>query len=323
MRRTVLRSFGPWVLLTCLGCPRQERTQEMILFVSSTAHFNGVVNVIKPSGGSVKNILRVGNDMSPEIVSSRALDGPAILFAWQASGKVAKPHLFECSFASAICRPIFPGTNNAEGSGYISPDNQRLVAVMARPGQKFALWISSLHGGEPYQISSPPTGSWDTSPNWSPDGSEILFVRASLSPSSGKISTLLMKINLKTHMESLVFGEAEGVAVASYSPDGKEIAFKSKNGLEKNGLEVIELTTLKRTVVRSSSSLAEREYHVGGGLSWSEAGDTLAIPFLNKQLKTYEIMTISRDGSRVSTVYSSKTSRILGVAFVRQRMTDI
>ncbi len=315
----VLGSFGSWVLMICLGCPRQERTEEMILFVriSSTARFSGVVSVIKPSGGSAKNILPVGNNMSPEIVSSRALDGPAVLFAWQASGQVAKPHLFECSFGSPTCRPIFPRTNNAEGSGYISPDNQSLVAVMARPGQKYALWISDLHSGEPYQISQPPTGSWDTSPNWSPDGTEILFVRASLSPSSGKISTLLMKINLKTHLESLVFGEGEGVAVASYSPDGKEIAFRSKNGLE-----VMDLTTLKRTIVRSSGSLAGREYHVGGGLSWSESGDTLAIPFLNTQTKTYELMTISRDGSRINTVYSSQTFRILSVSFVRRRMSD-
>lgn len=277
--------------------------------------YSGVVSVISPFGGSAKNILPVGKDMSPEIVSARALDGPAILFAWQASGRDSKPHLFECNLGSATCRRMFPGTNNIEGSGYISPDNQNLVVVMARPGQQYALWISDLRSREPRQISQPPAGSWDSTPDWSPDGRVILFVRASLSPSSGKISTQLMKIDLTTHLESLLLGEAEGVAVASYSPDGREIAFKSKNGLE-----VMDLTTLKRTIVRSSSNLAGRVYHVGGGLSWSEAGDTLAIPFLNTQTKTYELMTISRDGSRINTVYSSKAFRILGVSFIRRRM---
>ncbi len=122
-----------------------------------------------------------------------------------------------------------------------------------------------------------------------------------------------MAVNLITNSLSTVFDEPEGVAVGNYSANGREIVFWSKNGLE-----VLNLSTMQRTVVRSTGALPGMQYY-GGGISWSQAGDVFAVPLFNTGTKDYELLTISRDGTRAKTVYSSSEFKVLSVSFLRRQ----
>jgi hypothetical protein len=123
--------------------------------------------------------------------------------------------------------------------------------------------------------------------------------------------TVLMKTDL-AGVESEVL--SDGVVVVSYSPDGKEIAFWSTNGLE-----VMDLASLVRSVVRPP--LPGRQLYTVGGLSWSHAADMFVMVFKNTQTNSFELTTISRDGSRVKILYSSKEFAILSASFVRRTPT--
>jgi hypothetical protein len=293
--RTMLLCLG---LLFLLSSCFRSKDDEVILFVRLAApprgSFGNGVDTISPNGGSIRNVLPIGKDMACELISARSLDGPAILYAWQAVGNDASPHLFECRFGSTKCRRIFPETNNSESEGVIGPDNRSLAAVMAPTGRReFALYIGDLDGTA-HQVSYPPENSSDRSPVWSPDGKEILFVRVILSAPS--FVTKLMKVDLETRAESTV---ADGILAASYSPNGKEVGLWSKNGLE-----VLDRATGKRTVILPRTDLPGRSYQVGSGLGWSRE-DTLMIPLSNTRTKKYELLKISRDG-HVKTIYSSQ-----------------
>jgi Tol biopolymer transport system component len=62
-----------------------------------------------------------------------------------------------------------------------SPDGRRLAST--RQGSN-SIWISSADGPNDHQVTSPPDGSNDSSPSWSPKGSRIVFVR-SVPPPAG------------------------------------------------------------------------------------------------------------------------------------------
>lgn len=260
----------------------------------------------------------MGADTGIESVSANALDGPVIALAWQIIGRRrTPPHLFQCRFGpSPTCRRVFENTNNLEGPGVISRDNRSLVVTLApaEQPQRYSLWLSDLSGDNLRQLSEPAIGSWDASPSWSPDGSEIIFVRIGRSKTDGRLHAALMRVSTVTGITSEVLGESDGIAVASFSPDGQRVAFWSKNGLE-----VVNLVDLSRTIVRSISRMAGLQVYSGGGLAWSPNSDCLVIPFRNTVINEYQLVTISVDGSDVRTLYSSVEFRIFSVAFVAAR----
>lgn len=299
-----------------MACSRQDGSETIIFVrISSTKAYSGVVSTVSPNGGKPTDVLSLGSRTAVESVSASALDGKAIVLAWQnIPSQRTPPHLFECTFNSQHCRRVLPETNNLEGSGFLSPDSQSVAVAMAAPDQpqRYSLWISNLATGQKRQLSDPPSGSWDTTPAWSPDGAEILFIRVRRS-SDGNVHAALMKVNTATLETSQFLAEAEGVVVAAYSAEGKEIAFWSKNGLE-----VLTLANLNRTVVRSVGSLPGYQFYGGGGLGWSPDGGAFALALRNTLTDTYEVLTISRDGGRLNQLYTSSQFRIFSVAFVRR-----
>jgi len=65
------------------------------------------------------------------------------------------------------------------GDARLSPDNREVVYVVTsidREDNRYRsqLWIAPLDGGEPRQFTYGP--GRDTSPRWSPDGRQLLFV---------------------------------------------------------------------------------------------------------------------------------------------------
>lgn len=103
----------------------------------------------------------------------------------------------------------------------ISPEGDRVVFVRSstRDGMPCSeLWISTADT-TPRRLT---TGPFDSSPRWSPDGTELLFLRLS----AGKAQLFAMTLDggeaeQLTNGISLPLGAGPGV----YSPDGKHIAF--------------------------------------------------------------------------------------------------
>jgi len=132
----------------------------------------------------------------------------------------------------------------------ISPDGSRIVYTRVNVNQKHdgyetALWIISSKGGVARQLTSGPR---DSSPQWSPDGKLLAFVRAAEKDGKTQPSQI--------YLLAMDGGEArpltdlpKGASGPVWSPDGKTIAFsstaepsdseKKKDGEEKSDVRVI------------------------------------------------------------------------------------
>ncbi|MCI0348156.1 MAG: hypothetical protein L0Z53_01915, partial [Acidobacteriales bacterium] len=102
------------------------------------------------------------------------------------------------------------------------------------------------------------------------------------------------------------------VAQATYSPDGKHIAFNSKNGME-----IMNLESLTRTVIVPQNKLSDHEFH-SGGIGWSRRQHLLALPLFNRRSSQYELWTVSTDGTNFQRILTmSDGSTIEHLSFVQ------
>jgi len=121
------------------------------------------------------------------------------------------------------------------GDARLSPDNREVVYVVTsidREDNRYRsqLWIAPLDGGEPRQFTYGP--GRDTSPRWSPDGRQLLFV----SDRGGKKQ--LYVVNRDGGEARQVTELEKGVSSPAWSPDSRSIAFVSRlleNSKPENG----------------------------------------------------------------------------------------
>src|SRR5579871_1836979 len=140
-----------------------------------------------------------------------------------------------CSFAlAAFCADRRPITETDIysfrwiASPRISPDGSRIVYTHVNVNKKHdgyetALWMIPFERGEARQITS---GPHDSSPQWSPDGRMLAFVRAAEKdgkPEPGQIYLLSMDGGEARPLTDLPKGAGGPV----WSPDGGSIAFSS------------------------------------------------------------------------------------------------
>jgi Tol biopolymer transport system component len=105
-----------------------------------------------------------------------------------------------------------------------SPDQKQIAFGADRPSGGMKIYLVPAAGGTPQELSSGDQNDGD--PNWSPDGSSLVFF-SSLSFPIGQ-NTSVNILDLRTHKVSVVPG-SEGLFSPHWSPDGRYILALSGN----------------------------------------------------------------------------------------------
>jgi TolB protein len=102
---------------------------------------------------------------------------------------------------------------------------QRLNVRTATPQDGVALWIVNLRSGRERQLTPFDLSAGDT-PDWSPDGTRILFHSNQFGPETTSANLYTIRVD-GTDLRQLTFAEggAKQYLGSSYSPDGKMITF--------------------------------------------------------------------------------------------------
>jgi dipeptidyl aminopeptidase/acylaminoacyl peptidase len=209
----------------------------------------------------------------------------------------------------------------------ISPEGSRIVYTHVTVNQKHdgydtALWIIPSAGGVARQLTSGPR---DSSPQWSPDGKLLAFVRATEKdgkPQPSQIYLLAMEGGEARPLTDL----PKGSGGPQWSPDGRAIAFSSTNvpadfEKKKDGEEKSDVRVIAKAVYRANGSgylEPDRPTHI-----W-----TVAVPKTpgeaqkGKQLTSGQFsegdIVWSRDGSQIYF-----TSRRVAEPYYETPHTDI
>ena len=147
------------------------------------------------------------------------------------SGNPATSSPAATTAASATASCALAGT--AVGAASVKPRNG-LIAFM-RPGTvgEYDIWVVRPDGTGLRRVTESPANRSDYYPDWSPDGSTLLFERRKLDPAAAGGDEALYAVNADgrgfrqiTHCRSECWSDGE----ATWSPGGDRIAFVGATG---------------------------------------------------------------------------------------------
>jgi Tol biopolymer transport system component/DNA-binding winged helix-turn-helix (wHTH) protein len=160
--------------------------------------------------------------------------------------------------------PLLPTVSDVTFLAWF-PDSLQLLASWSIPPASKRLWVLSILGGNPRQLSDE---GWSGSV--SPDGSQIVFLKGAGFAETGQ-EIWLMRANGADQRQLISFPQGR-LATPVWSPDGRRIAYlKNKVGPdgEQPWIEVLNLEQGTKRIVLSEPSLSV------WGLSWLPDGRLL------------------------------------------------
>jgi Tol biopolymer transport system component len=107
----------------------------------------------------------------------------------------------------------------------VSPDGRR-IAFMLADGAARHVWVSDLDGSRRRQLTRGPF--YDTTPDWSPDGTRLALCRAAALQPFGV--TQLALVDVSDGRAQIVPGTVTGCS-PSWSPDSKRVVYHARDGI--------------------------------------------------------------------------------------------
>jgi Tol biopolymer transport system component len=174
------------------------------------------------------------------------------------------------------------------------------------------LVTSKVDGDAQRQLTNPVHGVLDEQPDWSPDGSHVLFSHVTATGTDHESHRIAEMSQNGTGMRFLTAGKpAHGDTIvgfdsdASFSPDGRMIAYQHASGsVQDDHIEHTDIWVMRadgshpRNLTRSAAYSGDR-----GGPTWSPDGKHLVFsvqtPSTGAPADSRALFTMSSDGSAV------------------------
>jgi len=168
----------------------------------------------------------------------------------------------------------------------ISPDGLFVAYVSKNPGEQQKLIVQSSNGTQ-LELAR---GPWLKYPQWSPDGSEILFLRVEPQPGQAELAADDWVVSVVSRLGGVVRSIGKGYYFCWLAPDGSLIV--TARGSLKSGFKGVQLIN---TVTGDAKEVPLSQYTSLVDLDCSaRAGLILAV---TRQSDEYQIRTFKPDGS--------------------------
>lgn len=290
----------------------KTRTEVILFALVGHKPFQDSIFTIQPSGQRLEQLLAPVFDRSYIFASGTALRENFIVLVHEGASPQGVENLLY------VFRPVSREWSKLTTKDYdvggcmISPDRLQVVfnfTPKVKPPKQSSLPRLAIVDIKTEKIKEMDgeEGTWDSYPAWFPNGKEIVFIRSQRT--SMGIKNKLMRASLADLTATLFLDEP--VAGFCISPTGTHIAMVGKEGIE-----IIELSEMKRAVIIPWSKLLPDYAFMSGGMCWSRYENKIAIAIYHKTDRRHEIWIIDIERKTAESIYKSTKGRILISSFI-------